>query len=333
MTELERELPARIVVIGDLNAHATVLVRILRGLRLVTKDGRWSGGRTVLMQMGDVPNRGPGARTAMELLLALGPEARDAGGDVLWLLGNHEVLSVLRHEAYVTPEEYMEFASTDEIERFIYSRNRFQLELLGLPRQRATIPPMGGRLRAWEEENAPGREAYRAEMGPKGKLGIAIRSLPLAVRFGPLLFIHGGLSPRWAGFGLSGLDLEAKKAWAKGPEFYEDLEPSSVLRDPLGPLWHRVYALASAPSVRADLLEALEITRARQMVIGHTRTDAVPQGEVGRVLVRHGGRLVMSDVGLGDPGEPGAALVIERGRIEQWTPGGAKVQVARVKSR
>ncbi|MBI4815930.1 MAG: metallophosphoesterase [Deltaproteobacteria bacterium] len=330
---LERELPARVVVIGDLNAQAVVLVRLLRGLRLITKDGRWSGGRTVIVQMGDVPNRGPGARAAMELLLALTPLAREAGGDILWLLGNHEVLSVLRHEAYVTPEEYMEFATQEEIERFVYARNRYQLELLGLPRLRGTIPPMGGRLRAWEEENAPGREAYRAEMGPTGRLGTAIRRLPVALTMGSLLFVHGGLSPRWAAHGIQGLEAETRRSWAKAPEFYEDVEPQSILRDPLGPLWHRVYALASAPSVRSDLHEVLAATGTRQMVIGHTRTDAVMPGEAGRVLVRHGGRLVMSDVGLGDPGESGAVLVIEKGRFEQWTPGGSKSQVVRVKAR
>ncbi|MCC7383683.1 MAG: metallophosphoesterase [Deltaproteobacteria bacterium] len=333
LSPLERELPRRLVVIGDLNAFGGILVRVLRGLRLINAEHHWSGGRTVVVQLGDVPNRGPSARAAMELLLALGPEAREAGGDVLWLLGNHEVLSALRHEAYVTAEEYLEFATPPELEVFFQERTRFQYQFLGLPRDDGSVPPMAGLLRAWEDENAPGREEYQRAMGPSGRLGRAIRRLPIAVRFGPVLLVHGGLSPKWADFGIEGLSKLAARAWAQKPTSYEALDPHSILRDPLGPVWNRVYCLSSAERVGSDLSEALRMVGAAQMIVGHTRTDAAPDGVPGRPLVRHRGRLIMADVGLGDPGEPPAVLVIERGRIEVWTPGGGRSRVADIRLR
>ncbi len=321
---LQRELPRRVVVIGDLNGQGNLLVRMLRGLRLLTRDNHWCGGKTLLVQLGDIPNRGPTPRMAMELMVTLRAEAQEAGGDVVWLLGNHEVLSALGHEAYVTADEYLEFATEDELELFYHDRSRFQFQFLGAHRPDGMVPPMGGPLRAWEEENAPGREAYRRAMGPHGILGRAIRALPIAVQVGPLLFVHGGLTPRWAERGVDALTSLARAAWAEQPAAYDALEAHSILRDPLGPLWNRVYCLASAARVGGDLQEALRVTGTERMIVGHTRTDAAPGGVLGRPLVRHGGRLIMSDVGLGEPGDAGSALVIERGRIEVWSPGGGR---------
>lgn len=322
---LIRETPSRVIVIGDLNGHLSVLHRTLEGLRVMSRDGRWIGGRSVVVQLGDVPNRGPQPRQAMTLLLDLQKEAREAGGDVIWLLGNHEVLSALRHEAYVSVGEYLEHATPAELELFYLERFRVQFDLLTPRSDSALVPPVAGRLKVWEEEHAPGKEAYRREMGPEGRIGAAIRSLPVAIRMGPLVFVHGGLSPEWASSGLAGLEARRRIAWAGAPHFYEDLPLDSLLRDPAGPLWHRSYCLAPpTPALRHELDRALESVEARHMVVGHTRADAAQGGLPGRPSVRHGRRLVMADVGLGDPGEPGAVLLIERRRVEAWTPGGAK---------
>lgn len=331
--DLERDLPRRVVVIGDLNGQGALLVRMLRGLRLIDAEGHWRGGKTVVVQMGDIPNRGPSPRMAMELVLELRREARAAGGDVIWLLGNHEVLSALGHEAYVTAEEYLEFATDGELEAYFKERTLFQYQFLGEHRDDGHVPPMTGILKAWEEAHAPGQAEYRRAMGHNGPLGRAIRGLPIAIKLGPLLFVHGGLSPRWAEQGLAALEQRAFEAWSSRPGSYDELDPHSVLRDPLGPLWHRFYCLASAERVQSDLREALRLAGARQMIVGHTRTDAAPGGRTGRPLVRHRGRLIMSDVGLGDAGEAGCVLIVERGKIETWTPGGTRSVLTTVRRR
>jgi len=329
--DLDLPLPRRAVIIGDLNGAAAVFVRLLRGLRLIKKDGTWSGGRTVLVQMGDIPNRGPGSRAAMELMLQLRPQARAAGGDAIWLLGNHEVLSVLRHEAYVTAEEYMEFATPQAIDAFYMQRLEAHHRMLGGVPPRSVVDPVGGRLKAWEEENAPGKDEYREAMGRDGKLGKAIRRLPVALRLGKLLLVHGGMSSEWAQLGLRGMERAVRRAWGEHPTYYDDLEMSGPLRDPQGPLWNRTYCFEDGPRVRAEISESLDKLGCTQMVIGHTRTEAVRPGGAGRPLVRHGGRLVMTDVGLGDPGEPGCALVVEKGRIDMWSPGGSRTRLTKLR--
>jgi hypothetical protein len=322
---LERELPARVVILGDLNAQNALLRRYLVDLKLINKKtGAWIGGRTVFVQMGDIPNRGPAARAAMDLMIDLRPQAQAAGGDVYWLLGNHEVMSVLGHEAYVTAEEYLEFARPDEIDTFYTDRTRFIYEQLGAPDVPGYVEPLGGKMRAWEEEHAPGKEVYRKMMGPAGKYGRYIRRLPVAFRFGPLLFVHGGLSPTWAAHGIEGLQRMARDEWAKKPRFYQELDPQSIFRDPLGPLWHRAYCVAKAKVVKSDLAAALDLVGAKMMFVGHTRTDSVEINAISQPLLRQRGRVIMTDVGLGDPGESGSVLVVEKNKIEVWTTGGTK---------
>lgn len=331
--ELERDLPARVVVIGDLNAQYDLLERYLRGLKLLDKSGAWAGGKTVLVQMGDIPNRGNRSRAAMDLLMRLRPEARAAGGEVYWLLGNHEVMTVLGNEAYVCADEYMEFADPEAIDRFYTQRTRFVYELLGSPEDPAFVEPFGGRIRAWEEANAPGRDAFRDAMRPDGWYGAYIKTLPVAFKLGGLLFVHGGLSPQWAALGIAGLQEEATRTWADVPRFYQELDPNGLFRDPLGPLWHRAYCVSNASVVKDDLHEALERVGARQMLVGHTRTDTIEEGRPSVAMSRHRGRLVMTDVGLGEAGEPGCVLVIERGKIDMWAPGGGKSRLTTVKKR
>lgn len=330
---LERDLPARVVVIGDLNAQHDLLERYLLGLKLVKKSGAWAGGRTVLVQMGDIPNRGSRARAAMDLMIRLRAEARDAGGEVYWLLGNHEVMTMLGNEAYVSADEYMEFASVEEIDRFYTARTRFVYELLGSPEEPQFVEPLGGRIRAWEEAHAPGKDEFREAMSPDGYYGRYIKTLPVAFKLGKIAFVHGGLSPTWAELGLEGLQARADEDWADVPRFYQLLDPNGLFRDPLGPLWHRAYCVSNAQVVKDDLREALDLVGAKQMFVGHTRTDTIEHGRPSVPMVRHRGRLVMTDVGLGEPGEPGCALIVERGRVEIWSPGGSKARLTTVKRR
>lgn len=312
-------LPERLVVIGDLNGHLRLLERLMLGTGLVDDEGAWVGGQAVLIQMGDVVNRGSTSRAAMDRLLNLQTQARRAGGDVIWLLGNHEVMTALGHEAYVSADEYLEFASPDEVARFVDDRTRYVYELLGPPSVAQRVDPIAGLVQAWEESHAPGKEAFRAAFAVDGSYGEVIRRLPIAVRRGPLLFVHGGLGPIWAELGLDGLDMMTREAWARMPAGYQELEANGIFRDPLGPLWHRAFCMSDAPTVCEDALTALDTLDAARMVVGHTRTETV-DGTTGVPLLRQGGRVLMTDVGMGEPGEPGSALVIENGQIDVWSP-------------
>ena len=47
----------RIVAVGDLHGDYSAWIDIARGAGLIDGRGRWAGGRTTLVQLGDVPDR------------------------------------------------------------------------------------------------------------------------------------------------------------------------------------------------------------------------------------------------------------------------------------
>lgn len=57
------------------------------------EKGRWIGGKAILVQMGDILDRGPDESDCLQRLLSLQAQARAAGGDVIMLLGNHEIMN------------------------------------------------------------------------------------------------------------------------------------------------------------------------------------------------------------------------------------------------
>ena len=68
----------RIVAVGDVHGAYDGLVGILRTAGIIDGRARWSGGRAILVQTGDVVDRGPDSRKALDLLRRL--EARGHAG-------------------------------------------------------------------------------------------------------------------------------------------------------------------------------------------------------------------------------------------------------------
>ena len=88
----------RIVTFGDVHGD----IQALKGF-LVTagvmdpsssvEEPVWSGGDTIVVQCGDITDRGDDELACFRLLTALSRQARDAGGELIMLYGNHESLN------------------------------------------------------------------------------------------------------------------------------------------------------------------------------------------------------------------------------------------------
>ena len=77
--------------IADLHGDYIAAIKSLQLAGLLGDDQRtWTGGRNVLVQTGDVVDRGDNSREIYELLFHLQDEAEKVGGKVIILLGNHE---------------------------------------------------------------------------------------------------------------------------------------------------------------------------------------------------------------------------------------------------
>jgi hypothetical protein len=328
--EVEFPMPGRLIAVGDLNGDDDGLAAMLRALRVTDAHDRWIGEDVHLVQVGDVVNRGGGARAALDRLVRLKAEAQLVGGRVDVLLGNHEAMVALGNLAWCTPEEILSFATFDERAAYEAERSRAIYELLGEATSLKGTLPIIGRLRAWEELHCPGREAYLDAMGPEGPYGQFLRALPLAIRVGPVLLTHGGLSYDYARMGLEELDRRRVDVWSTGATREAELGPNCLLFDDTGPLWNRSFALGDGPDVEEELLAVLQEVGARTVVVGHTRTEQMPGGRRGYPHSRFDGRFICSDVGIGHSGGTLSAVVFEGEEIYAWRIDDPRVDMGRI---
>jgi hypothetical protein len=84
-------VPDDLWVVGDVQGFVAPLRRVLRECRLVDAGGSWTAGRSTLVVVGDLVDRGPDGVGVIELLMRLQSEAVDQGGRVVVLMGNHDI--------------------------------------------------------------------------------------------------------------------------------------------------------------------------------------------------------------------------------------------------
>jgi hypothetical protein len=317
---------ARIVAVGDLHGDHAAFVAILRAARLTDERGRWSGGDAILVQTGDVPDRGPDTLRIVHDLMRLQREASRAGGRVVALVGNHEAMMVTGDLRYVHPGEYAAFATRDSAERRrrFFEANRTAIEA----HYRRRDPGMNGAtIRAAFEADTPlGQIEHRAAWHPQGEVGRWVVRNPAVVLIGGTLFAHGGVSARYADIALEELNRRVAVALLA-----RDASSGAIINDPLGPLWYRGYIrrdgdaeaaaqAASAPPLPPEQELALVLTRfgARRMVVGHTPNLA-------GIQQLHGGRLIAIDTGMSAHyGGPRSYLEIVNGQVTAHVVGGGE---------
>jgi hypothetical protein len=193
----QTDTPGRIVAVGDVHGAADNFVIILQRAGLIDAGRSWIGGRTTLVQTGDVTDRGTGVRAALDLLMTLEDRAPRGGGRVVALMGNHEAMNLLGDLHDVTPEIYATFAD----ERSESRRARAYDTYVSTCRTQAAAAPAGvpgcqpATRDAWLATHPPGFVEYREAFGPGGRYGRWLRNRPAIAKIGGTLFLHGGLAP------------------------------------------------------------------------------------------------------------------------------------------
>jgi hypothetical protein len=84
----------RFIATGDIHGELEQFQEVLRVENLIDAENHWSGGSSTLLQIGDVIDRGPHSRESLYYIRALQQEAAQAGGRVIRLFGNHELLAM-----------------------------------------------------------------------------------------------------------------------------------------------------------------------------------------------------------------------------------------------
>jgi len=175
----------RVVAIGDVHGSLDSLTAILQAAELIDPQRRWIGGRTRLVQTGDILDRGAAVREVMELFMRLEDEARRAGGRVDVLFGNHEGMNVLRDPRDVSAEAFESFADKDSESR----RSRAYSTHATLARR------AGQELNRndWLRERPPGYLEYLEAMGPSGRYGRWLRARKPVAKIDDSIFMHAGI--------------------------------------------------------------------------------------------------------------------------------------------
>jgi hypothetical protein len=108
-SELARPAVARVVAIGDMHGDLEAARRALRLAGAIDDGDHWAGGALTLVQTGDVLDRGDEDRKIFDWLEQLRPEATAAGGELILLSGNHELMNAAQDFRYVTPRAFGAF--------------------------------------------------------------------------------------------------------------------------------------------------------------------------------------------------------------------------------
>jgi hypothetical protein len=264
----------RIVAVADVHGAYDRFVEILRAANVIDDRQRWAGGRTHLVQLGDVVDRGPDSLKALDLLESLQRDAQRAGGGVHPLLGNHEVMRMLGDHRFAQPGEYAAFTTSKSTE----VRDAY------LERAKADKAPVA-------EPPPLGFVEMRVAFGQNGKYGKLLRSRDAVAQINGIVFVHGGISPAVAGLSCDAINDTVRR------NLGDDLAKTRT--DPLaqlvtredGPLWYR--GLADEPETFAQAVDdILTAQKATAIVVGHTVTADR------RVRARFGGKVIQLDTGM-----------------------------------
>lgn len=291
------QAPPRIVAVGDLHGDYQAWTEIARAAGLIDAEGHWAGGRATLVQLGDITDRGPDSLRIIRSLQQLAAEATAAGGQVVVLLGNHEAMNLLGDLRYVTAGEFAAFADRQSVARreLVYARERRKLEAAARARRRSALP---SQVRdEWLARTPLGWVEHRSAWAPTGEIGKWAALNPAVLKIGDTLFAHGGISSEYAKYSLDAINRRAAAAMKSA-----DDSDSSILNDPLGPLWYRGLVIrdrdaqgrrggGSPGNMDAELREVLAAYGAQRMVIAHTPS-------LTGIGITNGGKLIRIDTGI-----------------------------------
>lgn len=132
--QLEYSNVARVAVISDVHGQAGLLRGLLIAQGIIDKLGNWQFADGHLVVVGDVFDRGPEVTESLWLLYQLDFQAREAGGQLHFLLGNHEVMVLngrrkYLHDKYLKVEDILArsmpqlYARNTVLGQWLQSRN------------------------------------------------------------------------------------------------------------------------------------------------------------------------------------------------------------------
>jgi len=327
----------RVVAVADLHGDYDRFVFILTNPTVGILDGnlKWAAGRTHLVQLGDMMDRGPEARQIFDLLIRLEKEAADAGGMVHVLLGNHEEMNItgiaLDYPNYVTVEQFVSFLPP----QFRKAREaEFMKSLPASVRKRPIVEgpniQMDDRLRTYWKGVLEGRdsEARRAYVsGFNDAYGDWLLKKNIVIKINDVIYTHGGVSEALSKWPIREMntvmrsELEFFQARMRNPQRFQKAFKPKLVYDPDSPLWFRGLVSKNEQAAQSEIDRTLANLGARAMVVGHNyRRFSGSSPIIGKENVAHfKDKVWIMDTGISTiyGGVP-SALIEDKGQVSVW---------------
>ncbi|KAL5747096.1 hypothetical protein ACOSP7_024094 [Xanthoceras sorbifolium] len=275
----------RIVAVGDLHGDIDQARCALEIAGVLSSDGRdlWTGGETVLIQLGDVLDRGEDEIAILSLLRSLDIQAKAEGGAVFQVNGNHETMNVEGDFRYVESGAFDE--CTDFLEYLNGNNYDWEKAFVGWV----------GMSKRWKEDQRMSKVYWgplnlvKRQKGviarsvlfrPGGPLACELARHPVVLKVNDWVFCHGGLLPRHVAYGIERMNREVSN-WMRGLSESDGSPciPFIATRGYDSVVWNRLYSKDDLEDYQISqistiLQETLQAVDAKGMVVGHTPQTA-----------------------------------------------------------
>jgi len=276
----------RIVAIGDLHGDYGQYLKVMQSAGLIDKKSKWSGGKTHLVQTGDITDRGDDSRKIIDHLVKLRKQAKKKGGYIHLLIGNHETMNVIGDLRYVTKGEFAAFRSRNSA-RLQDMQWQRQVEWMSVNDPTFEQIDLDAYRLEWEQRVPLGWVEHRMAWAMNGEYGKWVKGNRMVIQVNDTLFLHGGISSKYCKFSLQAMTQQAMAAMEN-----HDPSATTIIDDPLGPVWYRGNATEDETDVYSQTLDnILKRYGAKRIVVGHTPTG-------GAVWPRFDQRVVVNDTGI-----------------------------------
>lgn len=237
----------RVVAIGDVHGAYEEFVSILQHAGLIDQSRHWAGGATLFVQTGDIPDRGPQSRQALDLLIELEREAPQQNGKVIPLLGNHEVMNMMGDLRYVSSEDYQNFAS-DQSEKVRDQAYQDYLKFLSARKgsRRVPSPDDEAARQSWMDAHPLGFFERWDAFSPQGVYGRWLRQHDVVAQVDDGLFMHGGLDPKLRFRNIRELNDRAHKELAGFDSIWQSLSDKKII-------WRYMTLVEAVDAIQKEL--------------------------------------------------------------------------------
>ena len=300
---------APVVVFGDVHGAYTAMRELLQGIGIIDANEQWIAGDTHLVSIGDLLDRGPDSKLAMDMLMRLQGEARAAGGQVHVLIGNHELMNLGGDVRDVSAAEFEALGGVEGHRAAFAVDGKYGQWLRTLPVALKINDTLFGHAGFSRTSQAPIEvlnNRFWQAFAHVASLGEQAKAAGLAAADHTVL----GLPE------IDGDIPDALEAWH-----------AATLAEPLGETglaWYRGNTSCHGLIESSVVDGVLEFHQAVRIVVGHTPTPSR------RIESRLGDRVLAIDTGMFNPVYKGSAFALRidpAGALSVLTPQGDEIAV------